>query len=248
MGRKISDQQQSVMSYAEMVEAEFLRLYRQYDVANAPEKRKSEIIDSFWGDIYTSVFKPDQPLLNNCKSKLQPNDIANVEDVVLIYISLCKRYGGVIKYNQFCNLVGYDRDTLYRWHKYNTGNGFVFSLSRDQKESEDSYTVVYVMKDKVVEYKGNSYKSGSAEYEFLSHRRYDVLKKLQLEMQDSNTNSLSNDTMGAAIRANNETDLGKLYEPKRMIQREQIRQALTADQLPTLELSENHTQFIEQSS
>lgn len=51
-------------------------------------------------------------------------------------------------------------------------------------------------------------------------------------MQDSNTNQLSNDTMGAAIRANNEEELGKLYEPKRMIQAEQIKQIATAGQLP----------------
>ena len=53
-------------------------------------------------------------------------------------------------------------------------------------------------------------------------------------MQDSNTNGLSNDTMGHAIRANNEEELGKLYEPKRMMQQESIKRVLTASELPKL--------------
>ena len=53
-------------------------------------------------------------------------------------------------------------------------------------------------------------------------------------MQDANTNGLSNDTMGHAIRANNEEELGKLYEPKRMIQQAAIKSALPAAELPKL--------------
>ena len=53
-------------------------------------------------------------------------------------------------------------------------------------------------------------------------------------MQDSNTNGLSNDTMGHAIRANNEEELGKLYEPKRMMQQEAVKRVLTASELPKL--------------
>ena len=53
-------------------------------------------------------------------------------------------------------------------------------------------------------------------------------------MQDSNTNALSNDTMGQVVRANNEEELGKLYEPKRMMMHEQVRTALPAAELPKL--------------
>lgn len=243
MGRSKADQQQEVMSYAEMVEAEFLRLYRKYDVANAPEKRKSEIVDSFWKDIYTSVFKADRGQMNNYKTKLMPWDIVQVEAVCDMYVQLCKRYGGVIKYNQFCNLTGYNRNTLDLWHKANINGADTFAIGATEEEQEYyQNSCVYV--SNVDEIKEINWKRVKG----LSLTRYDVKKKLQSEMWDSNTNGLSNDTMGAAIRANNDTEIGKLYEPKRMIQREQIRQALTADQLPTLELSENHTQFIEQSS
>lgn len=260
-----------VLSYAEQVQEEFMQLYMQYDVANAPEKRKNEIIDSFWSDIYKQVFKPDRPQNNNCKSRLLVYDVENVQEVVEMYINLCKRYGGVIKYNQFSNLTGIHRDTLYRWHKYNTTGRYIFTLN-DTQYKEDSDVIMYINIDNsIVEYKSkdifdtniiynntdnnicdsnnniyNNIKANSnQDRHVLSRRRYDVIKKLQEEMQDSNTNQLSNDTMGAAIRANNEEELGKLYEPKRMIQAEQIKQIATAGQLPMFnKLSENDTQFI----
>lgn len=250
-----------VLSYAEQVEECFLDLYMQYDVANAPEKRKSEIIDSFWSDIYKQVFKPDRPQNNNCKSRLLVYDVENVQDVVEMYTNLCKRFGGVIKFNQFANLTGIHRDTLYRWHKYNTSGKYVFMLN-DTQYQEDSNVLMYIKTDNsIVEYKSKDIFDGNMVYDsdntdniynnikansnqdrhILSRQRYDVIKKLQEEMQDSNTNQLSNDTMGAAIRANNEEELGKLYEPKRMIQQEQIKQALSLNDLKLLDNSTNNT-------
>ena len=261
MSRKTGSQHNNaveVLSYAEQVEECFMELYMRYDVANAPEKRKSEIIDSFWSDIYKQVFKPDRPQNNNSKSRLLVYDVENMQEVVEMYTNLCKRYGGVIKYNQFSNLTGIHRDTLYRWHKYNTTGRYIFTLN-DTQYKEDSNIIMYINIDNsVVEYKSNDIfdtniiytdtdnnicdssnniynnikANSNQDRHVLSRRRYDVIKKLQEEMQDSNTNQLSNDTMGAAIRANNEEELGKLYEPKRMIQAEQIKQIATAGQLP----------------
>lgn len=256
-----------VLSYAEQVQECFMELYTQYDVANAPEKRKNEIIDSFWSDIYKQVFKPDRPQNNNCKSRLLVYDVENVQEVVEMYINLCKRFGGVIKFNQFANLTGIHRDTLYRWHKYNTSGKYVFMLN-DTQYQEDSSVLMYINIDNsIVEYKSkdifncdnniiytdtdnnicdssnniyNNIKANSnQDRHILSRQRYDVIKKLQEEMQDSNTNQLSNDTMGAAIRANNEEELGKLYEPKRMIQHEQIKQALSLNDLKLLDNTTN---------
>lgn len=269
-----------VLSYAEQVQECFLELYTQYDVANAPEKRKNEIIDSFWSDIYKQVFKPDRPQNNNCKSRLLVYDVENVQEVVEMYINLCKRFGGVIKFNQFANLTGIHRDTLYRWHKYNTSGKYIFMLNDTQYQEDSKVTLFINFNSNVYQcssndiYKGvetvkpihihndlvvdsdaeqleRSYNNACAldniksmnahERDRLSYQRYDVIKKLQEEMQDSNTNQLSNDTMGAAIRANNEEELGKLYEPKRMIQHEQIKQALSLNDLKLLDNSTNNT-------
>lgn len=229
-------QEQEILTLAELVEIEFMRLYEDFSVSDAPEKRKADIIDSFWQDIYEIVFKPgyDDIRFNNCKSKLLTYNIYDVEAVCNMFIKLNKRYGGVIKYNQFSNLTGINRYTLYLWHKANNTNGYIFNLSKSDIDEE--YNNIYIInkgnnKVDYIYYNGNGRNSGSDE---LSSLRFDVIKKMQEEMQDSNTNGLSNDTMGHALRANNEDELGKLYEPRRMIQQEQIKKVLTAAELPKL--------------
>lgn len=236
--------QGEVVSFAEMTEITFKEIYQALDVANAPEKRKADIIDTIWSDIYEQVFKPEPNDIrfNNAKSKMKTWDIEQVEAVCNVFIKLNKRYGGVIKFNQFANLTGINRYTLYLWHKANSSNGYIVSLSDGdiQDESNNIY-IIYNGDGSISEYKGNAYKGNGK----LSSKRFDVIKKLQEEMQDSNTNGLSNDTTGHMVRANNEDELGKLYEPRRMIQQEQIKRVLSAEELPKLggELYENDAQL-----
>ena len=226
-----------IMTLAELTESAFKDLYIELCVADAPEKRKADIIDSMWSDIYKQVFKPgdDDILINNCKSKLKPWHIEEVEEVVNVFIKLNKRYGGVIKYNQFANLTGIHRYTLYLWHKSNNTNGYIVNLNNSVIE-EEQRTAIYILNNNNVDvvYNGNSKYMSGDNTKYLSSMRFDVIKKLQEEMQDSNTNGLSNDTMGHAIRANNEEELGKLYEPKRMLQQATIRASLPASELPKL--------------
>lgn len=243
---KVHEQTAEAFTLAQLTEIEFLKLYNELHVYDAPEKRKADIIDSFWSDIYNIVFKPgyDDIRYNNCKSKLLTYNVHDVEDVCNMFIKLNKRYGGVIKYNQFSNLTGINRYTLYLWHKANNTNGYIFSLSKS--DIEDEYNNIYIINNgnddvNYIYYNGNGKDSGS---DRLSSMRFDVIKKLQEEMQDSNTNGLSNDTMGQALRANNEEELGKLYEPRRMVQREQIRQALTDAELPKLQAKTDKIQHL----
>ena len=221
-----------IMSAAEQVEEEFMYLYEKYNVADAPPKQKADIIDSFWSDIYKKVFKPEPDVIkyNNCKSKLKTYDVEEVEEVCDMYIKLNKRFGGVIKINQFANLTGIHRATLWLWNKNNTSNSYIFNLNNNAVDEEGKYVYILYKGNNDIEYHGTS----SLDKNILSTFRFDVVKKLREEMQDSNTNGLSNDTMGHAIRANNEEELGKLYEPKRMLQQESIKRVLTASELPKL--------------
>ena len=227
-----------VLTLAELTEVAFKDLYIELCVADAPEKRKADIIDSMWNDIYKQVFKPgnDDILINNCKSKLKPWNIEEVEEVVNVFIKLNKRYGGVIKYNQFSNLTGIHRSTLDLWEKHNNTSGYIFNLNSGALE-EEQRTAIYILNNNNsvdVVYNGNFNRERDNNTKYLSTMRFDVRKKLRAEMQDSNTNGLSNDTMGHAIRANNEEELGKLYEPKRMLQQATIKAALPASELPKL--------------
>ena len=76
----------------------------------------------------------------------------------------------------------------------------------------------------------------SEEEILLSIKRFDVKKKLHDFMVDENTNGLSVDTMGQAIRANNDEDLGKLYDPKKIVLQQQAKTAsLSINDLKLLE-------------
>ena len=226
-----------VLTLAQLTELEFLKIYNELHVADAPEKRKADIIDSIWPDIYSIVFKPgiDDVRFNNCKSKLMTYNVQNVEDVCNMFIKINKRYGGVIKFNQFCNLTGINNYTLDLWSKANKTNGYIFNLSKTDIDLE--YNNIYIINNgnnnvNYIYYNGNGKDSGS---DMLSSLRFDVKKKLRQEMQDSNTNGLSNDTMGQALRANNEDELGKLYEPRRTMQRELVaRKDITAEEIRRL--------------
>ena len=134
MDRKSID----VLSLAELTEIAFKDMYIDLDVENAPEKRKADIIDSIWSDIYKDVFEPgkNDTTFNNCKSKLKTWDVESVESVVDVFIKLNKRYGGVIKYNQFSNLTGINRFTIDLWHKANSTNGYIFMLPQNDIDME----------------------------------------------------------------------------------------------------------------
>ena len=225
------------LTRAERVEEEFLRLYDSMDWSTVSERKRADVIDSFWSDIYKAVFKPIpcEQIFNNCKSRLKTYDINEVQEVVEMYIKLCKRYGGVIKINQFANLTGIHRSTLWLWNDNNNTNSYIFNLNSNAlTEEENSILYINNTGSDVIVYKGNNRYMSDYNTEILSSLRFDVIKKLREEMQDTNTNGLSNDTMGHAIRANNEEELGKLYEPKRMLQQATVNRALTAAELPQL--------------
>lgn len=247
----MSNSETEVMTMAELVEEKFMELYHEFEPYNAPERKRADVIDSFWGDIYKAVFKPtaDESRINNSKSRLKTYDVTEVEEVLDMYIKLCKRYGGVIKINQFANLTGIHRATLWLWNSKNKSSGYIFNLDNASINEEQS-SIMYILKadNKVdVIYNGNAKfingvgTSDIGNTEYLSTSRFDVIKKLREEMQDSNTNGLSNDTMGHAIRANNEDELGKLYEPKRMLQQATIQQSLSDAELPKLGISTKKT-------
>lgn len=234
---------EEVLSLAEQMQEEFMRLYDELDVESAPEKRKADIIDSIWLDVYNLVFKasPEDIKVNNHHSKLLTHRVLDVQEVCEMYIRLCKRYGGVIKIQQFANLTGIHRATLWLWNNNNNTNNYIFILNDNAVNEE--YSNLYIVNSEFIYQNNNPYCERSVRE--LSSSRFDVIKKLREEMQDSNTNALSNDTMGQVVRANNEEELGKLYEPKRMMMHEQVRTALPAAELPKLsdDLRQSDTDF-----
>lgn len=227
-----------VLTKAEQVEEEFLKLYNDFCVFDAPEKRKASIIDSFWNDIYKAVFEPqpDEVILNNSKSRLKTYDVQEVQEVCEMYIKLCQRYGGVIKINQFAKLTGIHRATFNIWHNANKSNGYICNLSSSDIEEENN-TIIYILKDNNevdVIYNGNSKEQRGDNTRYLSPSRFDVIKKLREEMGDENTNSLEASNMGAVVRANNDEDVGKMYDRQSNLNKVEAIKALSDAKLPRL--------------
>lgn len=230
-----------VLTKAERVEEEFLKLYNNFCVFDAPEKRKASIIDSFWNDIYKAVFEPqpNEVILNNSKSKLRTYDVQEVQEVCEMYIKLCQRYGGVIKINQFAKLTGIHRATFNIWHNANKSNGYICNLSSSDIDKENN-SIIFILKDNNnvdVIYNGNSkaYINSKDNTRYLSTTRFDVIKKLREEMNDENTNSLEASNMGAVVRANNDEDVGKMYDRQSNFHKVEAIKALSDAKLPRLE-------------
>lgn len=243
--------QAEVMSLADMTEEEFKRLYVTYNVADAPNRQKADMIDAIWEELYDIVFKPDigEITYNNCKSKLIPYKVEEVEAVCKKFINLNRLYGGVIKLCSFSDLTGIHTYTMSLWSDANKTNGYIFSLSDSDMNSEFSNIYIINNGNGDIEYKGNNrytLKTNSK----LSSLRFDAKKKIFDAVKGSNTNGLSMDTMGHTIRANQDEEVGKMYEPRRMVQQEQIRQKVLTE-LPKLSLpgdySANCTTEISQS-
>ena len=228
-------EKQKVLSYAEQFEAEFMRLYYELDVPTAPEKRKPFIIDSIWMDLYPLIFKPDNKQINNTNSKIMYHDIQTIESVVDMYIKLCCRFNGVIKYNAFCNLTGIDYSTICLWHNSNKTDKYIFSINNSDIEIEsNSINYIYIDSNNVISRHNNMYYVNNSDP--LSKLRFDVKKKLHKFMIDENTDGLSGDTVGYTIRANNDEELGKLYDPKKIVLQQQAKQtSLSISDLKLLE-------------
>lgn len=239
-----------ILTYPEEIERIFLDLYEKYNVANAPEKKRANIIDTFWRDIYTQLFKPDTPQYNNCKSKIKPYDIPTIESILNTFVKLCNRYNGVVLIDSFCDLIGYSRNAVYMWNKANNSNNYIFTLDPNINDIEENILYIYVNNNSVkcVKDNNNRYKdiNMSEDDKILSRLRYDVVKKLREEEQKQSKLHLSNSDIGMIFRSNNEDELGLKYDAKRTFEQETIKQALSVQDLP--KLCENSTQFIAENT
>lgn len=248
-----------VLSYSEQMEQLFLDLYTQYDVANAPEKRKPFIVNSFWKDIYKQIFKPDKPQLNNCKSIIKPYDVNNIESILDMYISLCDRYNGTVLIEPFCDLIGYNRQTVYLWNHNNNSNRYVFTLTDDIIKQENDNIIIYIDNDNKVNILNNNtndidsirmynnrYKDNMSEKDkLLSSLRFDIVKKIRDVEQTRSKLHLSNSDIGMIFRSNNEDELGLKYDAKRTYEQETIKQALSVQDLPKLDTLHKNTSLLD---
>lgn len=245
----MSRKNDNILSFADQVEEEFIRLYNELGVKDAPAKRQPDMIDEIFKKIYHIVFYPKngEVCYNGTKSRLRTYDVQSIEEITEKIISLNRIYGGVIKFIQFSDMTGIFPQTLFNWEKANHTSGYVFKISRADNEQEYNNIFIYNAPGGAVRYAGNWVKNEKYNDE-LSLMRFDVKKKMREAMQASATNATSLDTMGYMSRLNNEPELGRLYEPRKMVLEAQTRRMVTDAELIKLgELSNNGTQLEDKS-
>lgn len=228
-----------VLSYAEQLEEYFLSFYEQLNVAEMTKKEKYNAIDAIFYKIYPLLFKPDTPQMNNCRSKLRTYDIQTIESVLDKYIELCKIYGGYVKHITFCKLIGITFSCIDNWHRKNNTDGYIFTLNQNESDEENRSQYIYI--DNIDDIDNLNKPNWMIEGDRLSRQRFDVYKKIQEELQAYNDNALASSDNGNIVLANNSVEVGRLYEPRRMIQQEQIKQALSLNDLKLLDNSTNNT-------
>lgn len=218
--------EKNILSYAEQIEGEFIRLFELY-ARGTKDREKMDIIDSFFPEIGKKVLQlpPDAARVNGCKSKIPPHDVAQVEEVTRLYINLCRRFGGTVKLLSICELFGYHLQTVLNWHEKNAGGeGYILSLNDEEIKKENVIIIDrFSVSDNTTNnsiYNYNINKSmfnnlcNDKQAKKLSSFRFDIYKMIKQAIRAQNDNGLSASPMGQVVRANNDEEVGKLYEPR----------------------------------
>lgn len=102
-----------------LIESLFLEYFENRDIDPQHDTIKQTKFNAAWKYIYNRLFKPDINTVryNNKNSKLDYNDINELNNICDIYIDLCFEYNVIPCQYGFYRLTGITRDTLNRWKK-----------------------------------------------------------------------------------------------------------------------------------
>lgn len=220
----------NALSWAEQIEIAFAELVQKYGIDLNDNRNLANKIDAIMPDIFKMVFKADENYIknNNNKSKLPFNDIEAMEEVLDSYLKICCMTSTLPKYNTFSQMIGINRYTLDVWHNANkSNNGYIVYLNQKETIEECNMNIICVINNSDIEYKKNMnniniYNSGDDKLIKLTSRRYDAKKKLQEAAQNFTRNNLQTSSVGAMASANNDREIGLLWEPKNMILKNEV--------------------------
>lgn len=210
-----------VLTPAEQLEQAFNELYMQYCGDMTLTAKKANIIDSFWSQIGNSLFlgTPENMKFNHQKSKLIYSDVVQMEELVNKYVELCQRYGCVPKIHSFAELTKIDKQTFHNWHNANTGTGYIVKLNNEEIEREKPN--IYIIQDG--KYEKLDYIKASAEEREINSLRFDILQKLRDSAREFTRNAVMDSNIGPAAMANNDAEVGLMWDAKRQITAEAIK-------------------------
>lgn len=224
--------EKEILSYAEQIEGEFIRLFELY-ARGTKDREKMDIIDSFFHEIGQKILKaePDAVKYNRCKSKILPYDVKQVEEITRLYINLCRRFGGTVKLLSICELFNYELQSVINWNNANNTDGYILSLKPEEEEKEKINIIDYnlnmskkgkcnISENKYIYINNNNElpiifnNTDNSAAKKLSSKRFDIYKMIKQAIRAQNDNGLSASPMGQVVRANNDEEVGKMYEPR----------------------------------
>ena len=101
------------------IESLFLEYFEDRGIDPQHDKIPQTKFYAVWKYIYNKLFKPDRNTVryNNKNSKIDYNNIEELNNICNIYIDLCFEYNIMPCQYGFYRLTGITRDTLNRWKK-----------------------------------------------------------------------------------------------------------------------------------
>lgn len=226
---------EKVLSIGEIMEDCFYKYVDKYGI-DLDSQKSANRIEAVFMDMYEELFKPspDDKVLNGAKSKIKYNDVKTVEEVLRTYIRLCMMSNTIPKVTSFSSLTGIHRSSIFFWSKCNTTNNNIFKLSSVQiaEESEElRKAFLFAESNQVVN------ANMTEEQKVLSSYRLDISKIIKENSQKFTRNTLQMSPMGALAVANNDVEVGLMWDARRQLTAatiEQNKATLGAQELPKL--------------
>lgn len=98
--------------------------YNNRGVDNSNEKKPRYIthneVNYVLRQVYRKLFRPDKPLYNNQRSKINYNDVEVLNELANVFIDLCSTFNKSLGLISFGYLTGIDHETMRQW-LYNDG-------------------------------------------------------------------------------------------------------------------------------
>lgn len=186
--------------YEHPIEELFHRYFEERGIDLEHDNIKQTKFAACWTYIYNTLYKPDKDTKRryNTNSKLDYNDIDNLNVVADIFIALCREYNIMPSQYNFGILTGISKDTLHMWSIGDSRGSLYYDSQGNQIED-------------IQEYKLNK----RGEYDKIPTNTYsDLVKKIKSAYTEYYRQNLADTTVGQITIANNDEEAGLLYAQK----------------------------------
>lgn len=186
--------------YEHPIEELFHRYFEERGIDPEHDTVKQTKFAACWTYIYNILYKPDKDTKRryNTNSKLDYNDIDNLNVVADVFISLCREYNIMPSQYNFEILTGISKQTLCNWGNKDYRSNLYYDLDGNLIKDIQGYKLNN--KGEYVEKPTTSY--------------FDLTQKIKDAYKEYYRQNLADTTVGQITIANNDEEAGLLYAQK----------------------------------